>query len=70
MRLSYPKEHADAVALNISEPSEVWDRAYTYENDALALIEKYGTFLSISSQVRYISFYDAGKIRFGGSRLP
>ena len=60
-KIVYPKEHLDAVALNISEPRGVWKRAHTHENVALALIEKYGTFLSISSQVRYISFYDVVK---------
>lgn len=60
-RIVYPKEHANEVELNISEPPEVWKRARTHENVALALIEKYGTFLSISPQVPYISFYDAVK---------
>ena len=59
-QIVYPQEHAD-VELNISEPPEVWDRSYTDENFALVLIEKYGTFLSISPQVPYISFYDVVK---------
>ena len=60
-KIVYPKEDADAVALNIFEPRGVWRRAHTHENVALALIERYGTFLSISSQVRYLSFYDVVK---------
>lgn len=60
-KIVYPKEHAGVVALNISEPPEIWDRAYTDENLALAFIEKYGTFLSVSPRVSYISFYDVIK---------
>ena len=56
----YPQEHADE-ALNISESSVLWEQAYRNENLALALIEKYGTFLSISPEVLYLSFYDAVK---------
>ena len=59
-QIVYPKERAD-VELNISEPATLWEQADSNENLALALIEKYGTFLSISPQVRYISFYDVVK---------
>ena len=57
----YPIEDADDVALNIRELEQDWERFPANENLALALIEKYGTFLSISSDVRHISFYDAVK---------
>ena len=57
----YPTEHADAAQLNIPEPPGGWDRFHADENLALTLIEKYGTFLSISPQVPYISFYDVVK---------
>ena len=51
----YPTEGADNVALNVRELEP------DNENLALALIEKYGTFLSISREVSHISFYDAVK---------
>lgn len=57
----YPRERADVVSLNIPDPPGGWDRFHTDENLALTLIEKYGTFLSISPQVPYISFYDVVK---------
>lgn len=57
----YPTESANSVTLNIPELEQDWERFSTNENLALALIEKYGTFLSISSQVPHISFYDAVK---------
>ena len=57
----YPIEDADDIALNIRELETDWERFPTNENLALALIEKYGTFLSISPEVPHISFYDAVK---------
>ena len=57
----YPVEGADNVALNIREREPDWERFPANENLALALIEKYGTFLSISPAVPHISFYDAVK---------
>lgn len=57
----YPTEGADDVALNIRELEPDWERFPANENLALALIEKYGTFLSISPDVPHISFYDAVK---------
>ena len=57
----YPVEGADNVALNIRELEPDWERFPANENLALALIEKYGTFLSISPAVPHISFYDAVK---------
>ena len=57
----YPTENADNVTLNIPEREQDWEQFPANENLALALIEKYGTFLSISSQVPHISFYDAVK---------
>ena len=60
-QIVYPKKDADKVELSIPESPEVWKRSYTDENLALALIEKYGTFLSISPEVPYISFYDVVK---------
>ena len=60
-QIVYPKEHADTVTLDIPESPEDWNRFHANENLALALIEKYGTFLSISPKVPYISFYDVVK---------
>ncbi|MDE0426610.1 MAG: type III-A CRISPR-associated protein Cas10/Csm1 [Candidatus Poribacteria bacterium] len=60
-QIVYPVEHAAKVVLDVPEPPQGWDRFHTNENLALALIEKYGTFLSISSQIPYISFYDVIK---------
>lgn len=60
-QIVYPKEHVETVRLNIPESPEVWDQSYADENLALALIEKYGTFLSISPSVPYLSFYEAVK---------
>lgn len=60
-QIVYPKEQANEVKLNIPEPPGGWNRFDADENLALALIEKYGTFLSISPQVPYISFYDVVK---------
>lgn len=57
----YPTERAKAVPLDIPEPSGGWDRFDENEILALALIEKHGTFLSISPSVPYLSFYDAVK---------
>ena len=60
-QIVYPRERADAAQLNVPEPTGGWDRFHADENLALTLIEKYGTFLSISPQVPYISFYDVVK---------
>ena len=60
-RIVYPTEKADDVSLNIPELEENWEQLPANENLALALIEKYGTFLSISPQVPHISFYDVVK---------
>lgn len=57
----YPTESADDSALNILELEPDLERFPANENLALALIEKYGTFLSISPDVPHISFYDAVK---------
>ena len=57
----YPTEGADNVTLNIRELETDWERFPANENLALVLIEKYGTFLSISPDVPHISFYDAVK---------
>lgn len=57
----YPIEDADNVVLNIRELEPDWERFPANENLALALVEKYGTFLSISPAVPHISFYDAVK---------
>lgn len=60
-QIVYPKEHAAVVPFEIPEPPGGWDRFYANDSLALALIEKYGTFLSISPQVPHISFYDVVK---------
>ena len=60
-QIVYPTEQSHEVGLNIPEPPGGWDRFHADENLALTLIEKYGTFLFISSQVPYISFYDLVK---------
>ena len=60
-KIVYPVEDANDVTLNIPELEENWEQLPANENLALALIEKYGTFLSISPQVPHISFYDAVK---------
>ena len=60
-KIVYPAAHANKVALNIPEPPGGWDQYYDNTNLALALLEKYGTFLSISPQIPHISFYDAVK---------
>lgn len=60
-QIVYPREHTDKVALDVPEPSDGWDRFYENDNLALVLIEKYGTFLSISPQIPDISFYDVVK---------
>ncbi|MDE0399147.1 MAG: type III-A CRISPR-associated protein Cas10/Csm1 [Candidatus Poribacteria bacterium] len=57
----YPTEGANNVTLNIRELEQNWERFPANENLALALIEKYSTFLSISPDVPHISFYDAVK---------
>ena len=57
----YPTEDADNVPLNIPELEENWEQLPANENLALALIEKYGTFLSISPEVPHVSFYDVVK---------
>ena len=60
-RIVYPTEKADGVSLNIPELEENWEQLPANENLALALVEKYGTFLSISPKMPHISFYDAVK---------
>lgn len=60
-RIVYPAEKADDVSLNIPEIEENWEQLPANENLALALVEKYGTFLSISPKVPHISFYDVVK---------
>ena len=57
----YPTEETKNPALSIPELEQDWEQLDTHENIALALIEKYGTFLSISPNVPHISFYDAVK---------
>ena len=57
----YPTEDADDINLNIHELEPDWERFPANENLTLALIEKYGTFRSISQDVPHISFYDAVK---------
>ena len=57
----YPTENADDLTLNIREMEPGWEQFEANENLALTLIEKYGTFLSISRDVPHISFYDAVK---------
>ena len=57
----YPTEDADNVPLNIPELEENWEQLPANENLALALIEKYGVFLSISPEVPHVSFYDVVK---------
>ena len=57
----YPTDDADDITLNIRELEPDWERFPANENLALVLIEKYGTFLSISPDVPHISFYDAVK---------
>ena len=57
----YPTEKTDNVKLNIPEQEKNWEELPANENLALALIEKYGTFLSISQQISHISFHDAVK---------
>ena len=60
-KIVYPTENADNVSLNVPELEQDWERLPANENLVLALIEKYGTFLSISPEVSHISFYDAVK---------
>ena len=60
-KIVYPTEDVADVPLNIPELEEGWEELPANENLVLALIEKYGTFLSISPQVPHISFYDAVK---------
>ena len=60
-QIVYPKEDANKIELDIPEPPGGWNRFHDNENLALAVIEKYGTFLSISPEVPYISFYDVVK---------
>ena len=57
----YPTENAKKVALNIPELEPHWEEFPANENLALAFIEKYGTFLSISQELPHISFYDVVK---------
>ena len=57
----YPTEETTNVGLNIPELEADWEQLPANEKLVLALIEKYGTFLSISKQVPHISFYDAVK---------
>ena len=57
----YPEEHVSNPSLDITEPPNGWNR-YKNTNLALALIEKHGTFLSISQKYPYLSFYDVIKI--------
>ena len=54
----YPREQVSETSLNIAKPPMDWDRYYENTNLALALIEKHGTFLSISQEYPYLSFYD------------
>ena len=56
----YPKEQVSNPSLNITEPPNGWNR-YENTNLALALIEKHGTFLSISQKYPNLSFYDVIK---------
>lgn len=60
-KIVYPIERADNVTLSIRELEPEWERFPANENLALALIEKYGSFRSISPDVPHISFYDAVK---------
>ena len=60
-KIVYPTEHVNDVTLHIPEPPGGWDRFHANENLALAFIEKYGMFLSISPCVSHLSFYDAVK---------
>ena len=57
----YPQEDVVAQTLAFSNPPRGWEIYYEHTNLALALIEKHGTFLSISAQCPYISFYDVVK---------
>ena len=60
-QIVYPREHVEDVVLDIPDPPNGWEQFDNNINLALAFIEKYGTFLSISQQVPHISFYDAVK---------
>ena len=60
-QIVYPTENVNEVTLDIPEPPGSWDRFHANENLALALIEKYGAFLSISPDALHLSFYDAVK---------
>ena len=60
-QIVYPKEQVDDAILEVPELQEDHDRFYSNTNLVLALIEKYGTFLSISPNVPHISFYDIVK---------
>ena len=57
----YPTENADNETLDIPELERNLKQFPVNENLVLALIEKYGTFLSISPGIPHISFYDAVK---------
>ncbi len=57
----YPKEQVNNPSLNITEPPNGWNRYSENTNLALVLIEKHGTFLSISQEYPYLSFYDVIK---------
>ena len=57
----YPTEETDDITLDIRELEPGWEQFEANENLALTLIEKYGTFLSISPNVPHISFYDVVK---------
>ena len=60
-KIVYPTKETANVALNVPELDQDSEKFLANENLALALIEKYGTFLSISPQTPHISFYDAVK---------
>ncbi len=57
----YPKEQVSNPSLDITEPPNGWNWYYENTNLALVLIEKHGTFLSISQEYPYLSFYDVIK---------
>lgn len=59
-QIAYPTAQADC-QLEIPEPPGGWERFATNDTLALACLEKNGTFLPISPDVPYVSFYDAVK---------
>ena len=60
-KIVYPTEDENTVSLHIPELDQDWKQLQENENLALVLIEKYGTFLSISTKVPHIAFYDVVK---------